>query len=288
MDVCPTKEEIEKAFNLIHAKTGYDIKQKLSECQIGGKGKRRMKGGAITKENIVTVIYLIIGLTITYFINRGINEHTLLNESEIEEMLNGDCIGVLYKFYPEKAYHQCNIIKHLGLIINAAKNPKNISALLFIAGAIYLNTKTSSLINGVINKLADQIMNYIPKINEVTLEEPEERPRILAIQNGDSSQTFNLNDINPDLLLEPGRRVTQSILGSAPAPRTVGTWRNPPSNLFAPTRSAPRLPIDEGDEKGGKRKRKRKTRRRVHKTMKGGSKHRMSKKRKQRKRTRRA
>lgn len=285
MESCPTKKAIEEAFERIHEKTGYDIKQKLSECQIGGKGKRKMKGGTISKQNIITGIYLIIGLSITYFINKGIKEGTLLNEREIEEMLNGDCIGVLYQFYPEKAHHQCNIIKHLGLIINAAKNPKNISALLFIAGAIYFNTKTSSLINYVINILADQIMNYIPKINEVTL---EERLRNLAIQNGDSSPPFNLNDINPDLLLEPGRRVTQSILGSAPAPSSsFVTYRNPDSNfnLFAPKRTVPQLPIDEG-EKGGKRKRK--TRRRGHKTMKGGSKHRMSKKRKHRKRTRRA
>ena len=285
MESCPTKEAIEEVFKLIHEKTGYDIKQKLSECQIGGKGKRKMKGGAITKENIVTVIYLIIGLTITYFINKGIHEGKLLSESEIEEMLNGDCIGVLYKFYPEQAYHRCNIIKHLGIIINAAKNPKNVSALLFIAGAIYLNTQASSLINRAINTLADQIMNYMPKINEVTL---EEGPRILAIQNGDSRQPpspspppppspppFNLNDINRGLLLEPGRRVTSSIRRPAPS-SSFGTYRNPISNLFAPKSSALPLPIDEG-EKGGKRKRKRKTRRLGHKTKKGGSKHHMSK-----------
>lgn len=281
MDVCPTKEAIEDAFDRILKSTGFNIKQKLSKCQIGGKGKRkrRMKGGVISKQNIIVGIYLLISLIIAYFIKTETNNGTLPNAHDIEQILNGDCITVLQNYYPEQSNSLCSIFKNIGLIIAGARDHHNVYAILFIVVAIYSNSKISSGIMSAIDKLADKIYN-MQKLNDVT---QEEGSRILAIKNGDPPQTsppFNLDNINPDLLLEPGRRVTSNIRGTAPVPSSFGTWRNPPSNLFAPPSSAPPLPIDEGDQKGGKR--------RGHKTKKGGSKHRMSKKRKYGKRTRRA
>jgi hypothetical protein len=283
MDVCPTKDAIEAAFKLISEKTGIDVKQKLSECQLGGKkkGKRRMKGGEISKENIIVGIYLLIGLIIAYFIKNETTKGTLPNEHDIEQILNGDCITVLQNYYPEQQSNSlCSIFKNIGLVIAGARDHHNVYAILFIVVAIYSNSKISSGIMSAIDILADKIYN-MQKLNDVT---QEEGSGFLAIKNGDPHQTpppFNLDNINRDLLLEPGRRVTQSIMVPAPvpAPSSFGTYRIPVSNLFAKNRTVPRLPIDEGPS-GGKR--------RGHKTKKGGSKQRMSNKRKHRKRTRRA
>jgi len=287
MDVCPTKEAIEDAFDRILKSTGFNIKQKLLECQIGGKkkgkGKRKrmMKGGVISKQNIITGIYLLISITITYFVNKGINEGSLPNVEEFKQILNGNCVTILQSYYPEQSNSLCSIIRSNLLIITAAIYKTNIPAILYIAGVIFFNKKSASVIMSAVDELADKIYN-IQNLNIVTQEEGEGSR--LSLQ----TPAFNLDNINRDLLLEPGRRVTPSIQRPAPAPSSFGAYRNPNSNLFPPPRSAPPLPIYEGEEKGGKRKRKRKTRRRGHKTMKGGSKHRMSKKRKHRKRTRRA
>lgn len=295
MDTCPTKGAIEDAFKLISEKTGIDVKQKLSECQLGGKkkGKRRMKGGEISKENIIVGIYLLIGLIIAYFIKTETNNGTLPNAHDIEQILNGDCITVLQNYYPVQSNSLCSIFKNIGLIIAGARDHHNVYAILFIVVAIYSNSKISSGIMSAIDALAVKIYN-MQKLNDVT---QEEGSRILAIKNGDPPQTpppspsfpppspppFNLDNINPGLLLKPEERVTKNIRGPASAPPSSSfvTYRNQNQsrNLFAPPSSALPLPIDEG-EKGGKR--------RGHKTKKGGSKHRMSKKRKHGKRTRRA
>jgi hypothetical protein len=295
MNTCPTKEAIEDAFDRILKSTGFNIKQKLSECQIGGKGKRkrRMKGGVISKQNIITGIYLLISLTITYFVNKGINEGYIPNVEEFKQILNGNCVTVLQSYYPEQSSPMCSIIRSNLLLIVGAIYKKNIPAILYIAGIIFFNKKSASFIMSAVDALADEIMNYVPKLNEVKLEEAEETPSNSILDN-----------INTNLLLERDQRVTHqignnavvtptgfgavsgkpSIFGfSLPYDFNYQKPRTPVSQIYPMKTNPVALPNGEGPN-GGKRK----TRRCGNKTMKGGSKHHMSKKRKHRKRTRRA